>query len=411
MPGTNDPGRKTFFRGTHRLVAPGETLETVLPLVRGMGITRIANITGLDRIGIPVATACRPNSRGLAVSQGKGLDLATAKASALMESVESYHAERIELPLRLASYTDLGRTHRLADVAKLALTVGSAFHTDRPVLWVEGYDLLQRDAAGVPYEVVETNYTFPLAAGAGCFQATTNGLASGNHLFEAISHGLCEVIERDALAIWNRRSDEFRSTRRIDLATVDDESAVEVLTRLEHASVVVAAWDMTTDVGVPCVLATIIDRPNQGLRPLYPANGSGCHPDRYVALLRALLEAIQSRLTFIVGSRDDNFRDDYDRLLDPRTTLAVLATVQAPPVIGFGRLPHVRHETFLDDVRHEVCRLETAGINQAIVVNLTKPEWRIPVVRVVVPGLEGVSTQPDYVPGERARAVPTAALS
>lgn len=411
MPGVDGPGRKTFFRGTHRLVTPDQTLATVLPLVRGMGITRIANITGLDRIGVPVATACRPNSRGLAVSQGKGLDLATAKASAVMESVESYHAERIELPLKLGSYADLGRSHRLADVTMLALTVGSAFHMDRQLLWVEGYDLLQREAVWIPYEVVETNYTFPLAAGAGCFQATTNGLASGNHLFEAISHGLCEVIERDALAIWNRRSEEFRASRQLDLATVDDESAVEVLSRLDRASIGAAAWDVTTDVGLPCVLATIFDRRNQEHRPLYPASGSGCHPDRHVALLRALLEAIQSRLTFIVGSRDDNFRDDYDRLLDPRTTAAVLAAVQAqPPAIGFDRVPHVRHETFLDDVHHQVCRLKTAGIKQAIVVNLSKPEWRIPVVRVVVPGLEGVSTHPDYVPGERARGVATAPL-
>lgn len=61
-----------------------------------MGITRVADVTGLDRIGIPVVMVCRPNARSLAVSQGKGIDIEAATVSGLMESVELYHAEHIE---------------------------------------------------------------------------------------------------------------------------------------------------------------------------------------------------------------------------------------------------------------------------------------------------------------------------
>ena len=61
--------------GTHRLVAPNATLERVRPFMAVMGITRVANVTGLDTIGIPVVMVVRPNSRSLAVSQGKGLNL------------------------------------------------------------------------------------------------------------------------------------------------------------------------------------------------------------------------------------------------------------------------------------------------------------------------------------------------
>ena len=67
---------KICFRGTHRTAAPADTLQRLLRLAPLMGITRVANITGLDVIGIPVAAAYRPNSRNIAVSQGKGLDLA-----------------------------------------------------------------------------------------------------------------------------------------------------------------------------------------------------------------------------------------------------------------------------------------------------------------------------------------------
>ncbi|XXZ33194.1 YcaO-like family protein [Sorangium sp. So ce321] len=104
---------KGFRAGTHRQVEPEETLRRVRRLMPVMGITRIANVTGLDNIGIPVVMVCRPNSRSLSVSQGKGLDLQTAQASGLMESVESYHAERIDLPLKMASYEELRYTHRV----------------------------------------------------------------------------------------------------------------------------------------------------------------------------------------------------------------------------------------------------------------------------------------------------------
>ena len=71
-----------------------------------MGITRLGNITGLDRIGIPVAIAVRPNSRSVSVAQGKGLEMPQAMASALMEACETFHAEQIG-PLRVAAYRAL----------------------------------------------------------------------------------------------------------------------------------------------------------------------------------------------------------------------------------------------------------------------------------------------------------------
>ena len=102
-----DAGVKEYRVGTHRTVSPQATLARVGPFMTEMGITRIANVTGLDALGIPVVMVCRPNSRSIAVSQGKGVELAAAKASGVMEAVETYHAERITLPLKLASYDEL----------------------------------------------------------------------------------------------------------------------------------------------------------------------------------------------------------------------------------------------------------------------------------------------------------------
>src|ERR1700719_1798797 len=114
----DQPLPKRFRQGTHRAAAPEETLARVRPYAARMGITRLGNITGLDRIGIPVAIAVRPNSRSVSVSQGKGLELPQAMASALMEACEGFHAEEIG-PCRHAAHRDLSRTETVVDPATL----------------------------------------------------------------------------------------------------------------------------------------------------------------------------------------------------------------------------------------------------------------------------------------------------
>ena len=91
--GLDGPVLKLFKRGTHRIISPEDTLARVVPKAPQIGITRLGNVTGLDRIGIPVTVSVRPNSRSVSVSQGKGLGLSQALASALMEAIELFHAE------------------------------------------------------------------------------------------------------------------------------------------------------------------------------------------------------------------------------------------------------------------------------------------------------------------------------
>src|SRR5690242_12498019 len=199
---TGPAAPKSYRMGTHRLIPPEETLWRVCPLMRDMGITRIANLTGLDWIGLPVVAVCRPNARSLSVSQGKGLDLAAARASGLMEAVESYHAEHIDLPLRRASYDELRMNHPVVAVDALPRLSVNSFHPAMRLLWVEGRDLRDGMPLWLPFELVHTDFTLPLPDGSGSFLMSSNGLASGNHPLEAISHGLCEVVERDATTLW-----------------------------------------------------------------------------------------------------------------------------------------------------------------------------------------------------------------
>src|SRR5256884_3829419 len=249
-----EPGRpgapKTPRAGTHRLVSPEETLESVRRFLPVMGITRTADITGLDVIGLPVVTVCRPNSRAVTVSLGKGLDLAAARASGVMESIEAFMAERITLPLVLGSVKDLRSSHPLVDVDLLPRTTDSVYHPDAPILWIEGRELFTGTPRWVPYEMVHTAYTLPKPTGTGCFIATSNGLASGNHLLEAISHAICEIVERDANSLWMLRQPGDRESQQLDLSTFDDAACREVIGKFEAAGLEVSAWDMTTDTGI-----------------------------------------------------------------------------------------------------------------------------------------------------------------
>src|SRR5258708_2507007 len=186
------PLPKRFRRGTHRTAAPDETLARVRPHMGRMGITRLGNVTGLDRIGIPVAIAVRPNSRSISVSQGKGLCIPQAMASALMEAVEGFHGEEIATRFRTTTYRDLSAHDRVVDPASLSRT-GQPFDDRTSIPWIEGYDLLQREECWLPAEIVHTDCTIPPRPGTGYFLAGSNGLASGNHLLEAISSAICEL--------------------------------------------------------------------------------------------------------------------------------------------------------------------------------------------------------------------------
>jgi ribosomal protein S12 methylthiotransferase accessory factor len=395
---------KRFREGTHRVITPAETVARVRPLMPAMGITRIANVTGLDTIGVPVVMVCRPGGRSLSVSQGKGLDLDAARASGLMESVEHFHAEQIRLPLLLDTWNELRQERRTADVTALPRFSFGAFHGDLRLLWIEGIDLIARASTWVPYEVVHTDYTLPLPTGSGAFFMSSSGLASGNHVLEAISHGICELIERDATTLWRASTEPLRRRTRIDLATIDDPGCREVLDRFERASVDAFVWETTTDIGVPAFSATIVDRDPNPERPIGPMGGMGCHPSRGIALLRALTEAALSRLTIITGSRDDVSHSPTGTAGDLEAARRFQARMRgAPPERSFRDAPDHAGETFEDDLGWLLERLHASGLSQVVVVDLTRREIGIPVVRVVIPGLEPLDDVPGYTPGSRAK--------
>ncbi len=404
LPGDDDPGRKRYRAGTHRVCSPTVTLAKLSPRLAEFGITRVADITGLDRIGIPVAVAIRPNSRNLSVSQGKGLKPAAAAVSAVMESIELEHAESIRLPRRFGCYASLVRELPLIEMEDLPFAAGREWTPETPIFWIEGFDLLQRQPVWLPFELVHADASLPWPPSSGFFQANSNGLASGNILLEAVSSGLCEVIERDAIALWQLRPDAERDATRLALAGAGDAGGRLLLERFAAAGIDVTAWDLAGDAGVPVFRCMICERREDRLHFGYYALGMGCHPDRGVAFSRALTEAAQSRLTFIAGSRDDVFREEYLRLRDPDWKRFRFRHLR--PGAGerdFRAAPHWRASSLRQDVAWLLARLRDLGVARVVAVNLSRPGSDIFVVKMVVPGLEGCHFDPHYRPGRRAR--------
>src|SRR4051794_22686193 len=390
---------KSFRRGTHRAISPAETLVRVRKLMAPMGITRLGNITGLDRIGIPVAVAVRPNSHSVSVSQGKGLDREQAMASALMEACEGYHAEEIG-PVRTAAYRELARRAAVADPVALPAS-GRDFDARAMIDWSPGWDLLRAEACWVPAELVHTDYTRDPD---GFFLAGSNGLASGNHPVEAVIAAICELVERDALALWQAGGIRRQAASTLDLASIDGPDCRLLLARYAAADTAVRVWNMTNDIAVPAFLCQIREAPGGEPGRLLRFQGAGCHPDRAVALSRALTEAAQTRLTYIAGIRDDLLPAKYREPENADIADALLDALarQSKPVAPVG-LPSLAGDDLRDDLLFLLLRIASSGVARVIAVDLTREGFDTPVVRVVIPGLEGDPRHPSYRPGARAR--------
>ena len=404
-PSLADPRAPKGFRGsTHRACPPEDTLARISPHLALAGITRLADITGLDRIGIPVTLAIRPNARTVVGSTGKGATLVAAQVSGAMEAIEMHHAESAAFDVVEASLEDLQRQDRpLLDVHRIPCVRHQRLLPDVPLQWTAGQDLATGSPVLVPFSCVHLRPPrkgLPLARSP--FQRSSNGLASGNTRMEAILAGMYEVIERDAYALARARPGFWtRSASVVDLRALRLPEVEPLLAACAAAEVMVMVLDITSDLGVPAFAARLFDlaHPETGT-----AVGYGCHLDTEVALVRAITEAVQARVVVqVAGSRDDTTK--YERwtmgLFASQMEEALRLQAQArhvPQVQMAGR-------SFADDLHLLMERLAAAGLPQVGVVDMQEPPFPVAVVRVVIPGLEGICTFPSYSPGPRARAL------
>jgi ribosomal protein S12 methylthiotransferase accessory factor len=380
-PSTGTAVAKLDLGGTLRGREPSATLAWVRPFLPAFGITRLANVTGLDRIGIPVWMCIRPNGRALSVSQGKGVTSALAEVSAVMESIELYHAENAAPADTVASYRAVRRRSPAVNPRSLEPGIRwRAYHEAREIAWTRGTDLATGEATLVPHARIDMNWS-EAHPDSGLFMVTSSGLASGNTKSEALCHAIFEVVERDADWRWEQSTERRQRATELNADSIDSPMLRGLLDQFSSAGVTARMWDITSAVGIPAFRCLIYDRGPLGRFP--PFGGSGCHLSADIALSRALTEAAQSRLTFIAGSRDDMFFATYQPVQDASPDNARTRPTRRFQRSATGRLD----ATFEGDLQTTLQLLADAGFPRVVAVDHTRPEFGIPVVAVVIPGL------------------------
>ncbi|PYS39084.1 MAG: hypothetical protein DMG14_15270 [Acidobacteria bacterium] len=396
------PSPKYASHGVVRTVPPVETIRRALPLMKTIGVTRIGDVTNLDRVGIPNYTTVRPAGRdGVSYYNGKGCTRLDAKAGALMEAIERFSAEKCDLPVFYCTRDQMERTGPTIDPAEIIVPHVQKYESGMAIEWVEGFDLLTERPAYVPLNAVVCPYDPPPGRPVLNY-ASSNGLASGNTVEEALCHALCEVIERDADAVAHTTlklkpavdrilrgiglaspeptvelSDNFP---RIALETLPPRIAT-LVEKLSAAGLTVYGRNRTSTGGIPTVECVVVERQLNGG---YLAHGGcGTHPDARVAVSRAITEAAQSRVGCIQGGRED-----LPEFVKPPASLDPVLIYGRGPVAPFSSIPSYIHDDIAEDIRFMLRRLRESGFTQVVAVNLTRPEVGMPVVRVIIPGAE-----------------------
>lgn len=380
-----DPHRAVLAGEATRTSLRARTLDATEALARSWldrcGITRIADVTDLDTVGIPVFHSMRPDAMpGLnTVTSGKGTTVQAARVSAMMEAIERTWCEPGPDEPRVASYAELaGAGIAALDPRRLILRRGHTWSEHAPIAWWPVRELRSDTEVLVPALAVFTPYPHQN----GMFSSNTIGLASGNDPQEALLHALLELVEHDCTAF----GEVLKLGHSLPLATLPA-AARELVAKFERAGVTVRAFVYLTGIGIPTVHVTVEDA---GTRDGMLFNGgTGCHLDPEVAVLRALAEAAQARLNVIAGAREDFDRQAYRR----GTSYTQLkrryeAWSSGWPELDFVEIPSASTGEVAGDLERVLTGLAGIGATTVFAVELAPAEAPFSVTKAIVPGLE-----------------------
>lgn len=375
-----------FNEGMQRIRTPEHTLNYISPKLPQCGITRVPDITQLDNIGIPTCCAIRPTASILQVSNGKGASKAAAQVSALMESIELFHAENSQHhPLLFQSASEFGPEEELVEHSCIQSFRSDVFYSNRMKMhWYRGVNVIRKKDAWIPASAVFFDQQPAV------HRPTTNGLASGNHLIEASIHALYELIERDAgsrLSV-NGKINISRAGGVVDPDSVTDEQISSFIDRMASRSKLVMCF-VGSAIDVYTFWAVLLNP--SSMSALTTLNiGWGTHRNKEIAASRALTEAAQSRLTSIHGAREDIIAKAGYRNSNVRDSAAYRFFDQLTPTLKWPNLPDYPKATtnnLAEDWQYLLSELEKHGHRDIYQFDLTRADIGIPVAKMVVPSL------------------------
>jgi ribosomal protein S12 methylthiotransferase accessory factor len=413
----------------HRVVRPEATFNTLKPFFRRIGITRIAEITHLDRLGIPVYSAFVPRSLdSISVYHGKGFRPIDAKTGAAMEATERYVASRERLPDEVASYRELSAKAPTVDPRRINHPLHQNYTDEASIAWLNGVDLLSGDRVFVPYSIAchcGLGYRWQASHAV----TTSNGLASGNTIEEAACHALAEVIERDAhsmleifdlhlQALANRKSVQheawlkrLRQAWRTLFPVMDPDSfsggAAVLINSFRRAGMEPELVYAGSECGAATVLCFLHEHGSATSSRL--EYGAGADPNIAVAAIRAMTEVAQGRAACMEAVRED-LTGILRTTVHPgsarsrETAVPSNFTRKMPaPMVSAASIPSDVTSDIVEDIRIMLVGLRQAGIERCVMIDLSVPEIPVSVVRIVAPGLESWVVDRKTI-GPRAKA-------
>ncbi|WOB11351.1 carbamoyltransferase C-terminal domain-containing protein [Piscinibacter gummiphilus] len=377
--------------GTQRTEYLAQTISRVKSKLAVMQVGRVADVSDYDHLRIPVISCIRPfvSEEDITCTQGKGVDLDHALASALMETVERYSAwHHRHLRTRIATPAELSRSSEpFLPISRLG---GRDVETGA-FEWVWAQGLNGTRPRWVPAAAVFSPYEPPSGVTAPLSWCTT-GLSAGNTLHEAIAHGLLEVVERNALS----RYQVGHPGRLLDVSSLPEGPERDLFARFSQAGIefFVVAFDEIS--ALPAFSVSLYEP--EGPEPRIPVSGQGCNPSPRIALQRAALEAAQSRVVAIQGSREDLVRHGSDWIADQAARSAHWQRArEAASRNGTVQLPKepISPRTVGELIAQVVTPLRLQGFEEVLYVDLTNPRVGIPVACVIIPGMYDIDTIPE----------------
>ena len=383
-----------FIKGTYRVKDPVDTYDSNEEKLRTAGITRITEITHLDRVKIPVFSSIRPTAQsgGVSVYAGKGATVEQARASAMMEGFERYSAEKQDIDQEKISISTYNEIKNESVLNPNDLLLPKSFENQniemQKLEWIEAEEIISESPILVPANAVFHPYIpnreiKPSAMA--MFKGNTNGLASGNVIEEAVLHGIFEVVERDAWSIFELTK---RNKKQIDLDTIENETVSELVEKFTEQGIKIKLMDITADLKIPTIVASADDTVLKDAALL--TLGVGTHLNPEIAAIRALSEVAQSRATQIHGTREDTVRADFMRKAGyenmKRTNKDYF--VEEDEKINLSDIENKITGSIKKDIEVSIEEVQKAGLDKVIYYDLTREEIGVNVARVIIPKAE-----------------------
>lgn len=370
---------KRFTMDQDKVLPPEETVRRFRERLKEVHLDLLETTMRIDngRLDIPVFfSVCGRDAYkiiGTRKQMGKGGTPQQSEASAVMELAERFSFFSF---YKNPENFFIDRCRNLQNRALPFEFIARSVHDDSsdldrarrvfsnlPLKWTWAHNLTRDETVLVPFD-----WFFAINE--------YNGPSAGNCVEEALSQGICEIVERHVSSIVSRNRLALPA---VNLGSVTDPLAVEMLGKYRKAGIRLFVSDFSLDTGIPSIGVLAYDPST------FPGRSeivwtAGTTPDPQKALSRALTEVAQ-----LAGDFNTSSRYEASGLPKFRTLDEAEFVMKPSGVKDITALPDLSHDNIKVEVENCIAALSRNGM-EVIVVDVMHPKLKIPAFYAIVPG-------------------------